>query len=180
MIAETLRPPGTMVPLVPALVLRPISNCLHQVMPHRLQSISSSSSEDEYSNEEKLCIERTQAAAGRERTEFMPLAPVVGTDGASYESFEAYIASLPAKNCHVVPDERFKRFVRLLRGDSTASDDPVQLKRDREKLFNTKELGPKAPDGTCFPFGAISLFQVLFGCSVVGVHRLWYNRHPRM
>lgn len=80
----------------------------------------------------------------------------------------------------MVLDERFKRFVRLLRGDSTASDDPVQLKRTREKLFNTKELGPKAPDGTCFPFGVISQFQVLFGCSVVGVHRLWYNRHPRM
>jgi hypothetical protein len=129
-------------------------------MPHCLQSNSSSSSDDEYSNEKELCIDSTQAAAdGQEHTEFMPLAPVVGTDGASYESFEAYIAGLPAKNSHVVPDERFKRFVHFLRGDSTASDDPAQLKRDREKLFNTKELGPKALDGTRFPFGAWQLHQ---------------------
>ena len=67
----------------------------------------------------------------------MPLAPVVGTDGATYESFGAYIASMPSKNCHVVPDERFQRFVRILNGESTPDDSLAQLKRDREKLFKT-------------------------------------------
>jgi len=86
-------------------------------MPHRLQSSSNDSiSEDDNSNVNALCINSTQVAAnGSKDTAFMPLAPVVGTDDASYESFDAYIACMPPKNCHVVPDERFKRFVRILR-----------------------------------------------------------------
>ena len=87
------------------------------IMPHRVQSSSNDSiSEDDNSNVNALCINSTQVAAnGSKDTAFMPLAPVVGTDDASYESFDAYIACMPPKNCHVVPDERFKRFVRVLR-----------------------------------------------------------------
>jgi len=117
-------------------------------MPERLQCSSSSSSEgDEHRNEDaaQLCINGASSAADEgEHTAFMPLAPVVGTDGATYESFGAYIASMPSKNCHVVPDERFQRFVRILNGESTPDDSLAQLKRDREKLFNTKELDAKA------------------------------------
>ena len=91
----------------------------------------------------------------------MPLAPLLGTDGASYESFGAYIASIPSKNCHVVPDERFQRFVRILNSESTPDDSLTQLKRDREKLFNTKEIGAKAPDGTRFLFRPGSCTSVL-------------------
>ena len=86
-------------------------------MPHRLQSSSNESiSEDDNSNVNALCINSTQVAANRsENTAFMPLAPVVGTDDASYALFNAYIASMPPKNCDVVLDERFKRFVPILR-----------------------------------------------------------------
>jgi len=84
-------------------------------------------------------------------SDFHPLTCVVDLDGKPYTSFDAYIASMPQKNSHVIPDERFRRFVCILRGDN-ASAEPEQLKRDREKLFNQKELGPKAPDGMRFPF----------------------------
>ena len=63
-----------------------------------------------------------------------------------------YVASLPSKNSHVVSDEHFQRFMSILTND-TAGIEHRQLKRDREKLFNTKELGPQAPDGTRFPYG---------------------------
>jgi len=116
-------------------------------MPHRLQCCSSSS-EGEHGNEDALCINGTPPAADKgEQPAFMPLAPVVGTDGATYESFGAYIASMPLKNCHVVPDKRFQRIVRILQGESTPKDSIARLKREREKPFNTRELGPKAPDG---------------------------------
>jgi len=59
-----------------------------QAMLHRLQCSESSSSEgDEHGNEDaaQLSINgRSPAAHEREHTAFMPLAPVVGTDGARY------------------------------------------------------------------------------------------------
>ena len=137
-------------------------------MPHRLQcsSSESSGSGDEHSNENALCINGTLPAADEgAHTAFMPLAPVVCTDGTIYESFTAYVASMPSKNCHVIPDERFQRFVRILNGESAPDDSLAQLKRDREKLFNTRELGANAPDGTRFPFGPWELHQCVNMCS---------------
>jgi hypothetical protein len=83
---------------------------------------------------------------------FTPLESVVALDSSVHSSFDAYVASLPSKNSHVVSDERFQRFVSIFKND-TAGIEHTQLKRDREKLFNTKEVGPKAPDGTQFPYG---------------------------
>jgi len=108
-------------------------------MAHRVQCSSSSSEMGEHCNENaQLCINCTPSEADeRAHTAFMPLAPVVCTDGTTYESFAAYVASMPPKNCHVVPDERFQRFVRILNGEGITDGSLAQLKRDREKLFNT-------------------------------------------
>jgi len=57
-----------------------------------------------------------------EHTVFTPFTPVVGSDSASYELFDVYIASLPSKNCHMVQKERSKRFERVLKGEDTSSD----------------------------------------------------------
>ena len=138
-------------------------------MPHHLQY---SISREEHGNEDALCINSTSPAADEgEQPAFMPLAPVAGTDGASYESFSAYIASMPAKNCHVVPDERVQRFLRILNGEDAPDDSLAQLKRDGEKLFNTKELGAKAPDGTRFSFGHWELHQCVDMCSGGSIQR---------
>ena len=56
-------------------------------------------------------------------------------------------------------------------GEDTSSDNLAQLKRDREKLFNTKELGPKAPDGTRFPLGAWVLHQCVDMCTGERIQR---------
>ena len=120
-------------------------------MPHRLQC-SSSGSGDEHGNENALCINGTIPAADEgQQPGLMPLAPVVCTDGTTYESFAAYVASMPPKNCHVVPDERFQRFVRILNGEGITDGSLAQLKCDKEKLFNTKELGAKAPGWRTLP-----------------------------
>ena len=116
---------------------------------HGRMECSSSEGEDD----EQLdsgAIEDAQSPL--EQGSFTPLQSVVALDGIVHSSFDAYMASLPSKNSHVVSDERFKRFVSVLKND-TAGVNHAQLKRDREKLFNTKEIGAKAPDGTRFPYG---------------------------
>jgi len=103
-----------------------------QAMPHLLQCSSgeSSGSGDEHGNDNALCINDTSPAAEEgAQPVFMPLAPVVCTDGTMYESFAAYVASMPPKNCHVVSDERFQRFVRILNGESAPDGSLAQLKR---------------------------------------------------
>ena len=145
-------------------------------MSHRVQYSSSaiSSSGDEHGNEDaaQLCINGIPPAANEgAQPVFMPLATVVCTDGTTYDSFAAYVASMPPKNCHVVPDERFQRFVYLLNGDGIADGSLAQLKRDREKLFNTKELGAKAQDGSRFSFGPWELHQCVDMCSGESIQR---------
>jgi hypothetical protein len=76
---------------------------------------------------------------------FSPLQSVVAFDGTVHGSFDAYIASLPPKNNQFISDKRFQGIVCILKGD-TPEIDNAQLKRDREKLFNARELGPKARD----------------------------------
>jgi len=85
-------------------------------MPYPLQSSTNPSSKEHRSDrgeEYALCI--NGISESNEHTAFTQLVQIVGSDGVWYESFDAYIACMPPKNCHVVPDERFKRFVRILR-----------------------------------------------------------------
>jgi hypothetical protein len=113
----------------------------------RLQSSSGSSSEGA-DQLDTGTIEETPTG----QSFFSPLQSVVGFNGTVHGSFDAYIASLPPKTNQFISDERFQRFVCILKGDDLETDN-AQLKRDREKLFNTKELGPKAQNGTRFPYG---------------------------
>jgi hypothetical protein len=85
-------------------------------MPYPLQSSTNPSSKEHRSDrgeENALCV--NGISESNEHTAFTPLVQIVGSDGVWYEPFDAYIASMPPKNCDVVPDERFKRFVRVLR-----------------------------------------------------------------
>ena len=108
----------------------------------RLQSSSGSSSGD--------ADELEETPSGQ--SSFSPLQSVVAFDGTVQGSFDAYIASLPPKNNQFISDERFQGFLCILKGN-TPEIDNAQLNRDREKLFNARELGPKARDGTRFPYG---------------------------
>ena len=107
----------------------------------RLQSSSGSSSGD--------ADELEETPSGQ--SSFSPLQSVVAFDGTVHGSFDAYIASLPPKNNQFMSDERFQGFLCILKGD-TPEIDNAQLKRDREKLFNARELGPRAKEGTRFPY----------------------------
>ena len=140
-------------------VQQPLLVQLHVLMPQhgRLECSSSSSSEG--------CEQIDTLSIGQayghddsqdEHSFFTPLQSVVGPDSSVHASFDGYIPNLPAKNSHIISDERFKRFVRIFKG-KTPEEDHAQLKRYREKLYNTKELGPKARDGTRFPFGTWEL-----------------------
>lgn len=88
---------------------------------------------------------------------FSPLARVVDTEGNVYGGFEEYMSSLPTRYSHVIPDARFRRFVSILRGET--QPDKVQERRDRERLFNAKELGPKLEDGSHVPHGRWVLYN---------------------
>ena len=118
-------------------------------MPNYLRLQSSSGSSSEGADQlDTGTIEETPTG----QSFFSPLQSVVGFNGTVHGSFDAYIASLPPKTNQFISDKRFQRFVCILKGDDPETDN-AQLKRDREKLFNTKELGPKAQNGTRFPYG---------------------------
>lgn len=51
------------------------------------------------------------------------LTSAVGFDGTVHASFNAYIASLLARNSHVITDERFQRFVRILGNETPGNAD---------------------------------------------------------
>ena len=78
----------------------------------RLQSSSGSSSEGA-DQLDTGTIEETPTG----QSIFSPLQSGVGFNGTVYSSFDAYIASLPSKNNQFISDERFQRFVCILKGD---------------------------------------------------------------
>ena len=53
---------------------------------------------------------------------FSLLQSVVGFNGTVHGSFDAYIASLPPKTNQFISDERFQRFVCILKGDDPETD----------------------------------------------------------
>jgi hypothetical protein len=91
-------------------------------------------------------------SAPNEYTMFTSLPSEVDLDSTAHGSFDAFIASLPARNSQFISAKRFRRFMCILKGD-THETDHAQLKRHREKLFNIREFGSKVPDGTRIPFG---------------------------
>jgi len=101
----------------------------------------------------------SQANAGQHEPSesFTPLARVVDTEGNVYRHFGDYMNSLPTRYSHIIPDARFGRFVSILRGE--AQPDKAQERRDRERLFNAKELGPKLEDGSHVPHGRWALYN---------------------
>jgi len=63
-----------------------------------------------------------------------PLTQVTALNGDVYASFDHLITESNA-----IPDERFQRFISILKGEKLNATN-AQLKRDREKLLNQKEL----------------------------------------
>jgi len=59
---------------------------------------------------------------------------VTALNGDVYASFDHLITESNA-----IPDERFQRFISILKGEKLNATN-AQLKRDREKLLNQKEL----------------------------------------
>jgi len=88
---------------------------------------------------------------------FHPMSRVVDGEGNVHRGFAKHIESLPKKNSYIIPDERFRRFVSILRGEEQA--DKHLERRDRDRLFNEKLLGPKLDDGSHVPPGRWQLYN---------------------
>jgi len=111
-------------------------------MPQHMRLPGGNSSDD--NDDEQLDHSTIEHAQGtHEQTFFNPLQSVIALNGTVHSSFGAYTASLQGNKSHEISDERFQRFVCILKGD-TPETDLAQLKRDREKLFNIpRSSGPK-------------------------------------
>jgi len=94
---------------------------------------------------------------GARQEAFQPMRRVVGSEGNVYRGFDEYVDALPKRNSYIIPDGRFARFVSILRGEE--QQDKQREQRDRERLFNPKELGPKLDDGSHVPPGRWELYN---------------------
>jgi hypothetical protein len=102
---------------------------LHVLMPqHGRLECSSSSSSEGCEQIDTLSIGQAHGHddSQDEHSFFTPLQTVVGPESSVHALFDAYVANLPAKNSHIISDERFKRFVRILKG-KTPEEDHAQL-----------------------------------------------------